>query len=270
MRKREAETDGRLDAEETVIDAILKGKVSVTEDLLTSCVVGALATMPRQYGLLAWLEKARPYGAMRQPLNFGTEPAPRVDVIYWPQTANHGEPDVFVMVEDGPVTHAIVLEAKYGASKSDWDTVDAEDLRRDQLVRYWEALRALDLPEVSADRIRGAEKTVVFVTPHGAPPAEELQESVRRRGEIRLAWLSWRDAWDVAEPFRTSTEAPNGWLLTLLEYLGLTQFRGFGLAHDPTVEFSAWHFDRGGFAAAADVAVSLERPWQYSIQEQRS
>ena len=42
-----------------MIDAILKGKVPLTEDVVTSCVVGMLDKMPREYGLLGWLERAR-------------------------------------------------------------------------------------------------------------------------------------------------------------------------------------------------------------------
>ena len=175
-----------------MIDAILKGKVPVTEDVLTSCVVGMLDKMPREYGLLAWLERARPRGAMHEALHFG--PAAHAKVLYWPRTANHGEPDVFVMVEDGAVAHAIVLEAKNAAlQKSNWDPIDAEDLRGDQLVRYWEALRVLDMPGVSKDLLERAEKTVVYVTQHGTPPVEELQESSRQGASARSdsQWFSW-------------------------------------------------------------------------------
>ena len=241
-----------------VIDAILKGKVPVTEDVVTSCVVGLLDKMGREYGLLAWLERARPRGAMHETLHFG--PAAHAKVLYWPQTA-----DVFVMVEDGAVAHAIVLEAKYGAQKSDWDTIDAQDLRRDQLVRYWEALRALDMPGVSKDWLARAEKIVVYVTQHSTPPVEELQESIDKSGrEIRLAWLSWRDAWDLAEPFRMSGELATAWLLALLEHLGLTQFRGFDSASEPAVADPLWYFDRGGFDSVAKIGVEQELLWRYA------
>lgn len=248
-----------------VIDAILKGKMPVTEDVVTSCVVGMLDNMPREYGLLAWLERARPRGAMHEALHFG--PAAHAKVLYWPRTTSHGEPDVFVMVEGGAVDHAIVLEAKYGAQKSDWDEIDEQDLRGDQLVRYWEALRrnALDMPGLSKDLLARAEKTVVYVTHHGTPPVENLQESVDKcGGEIRLAWLSWRDAWDLAEPFRMSREPATAWLLALLEHLGLTQFRGFSSATEPAVTDRLWCFDRGGFDAVAKIGVEPELLWRYA------
>jgi hypothetical protein len=38
------------------------------------------------------------------------------------------------MVEDGAAAHAIVLEARYGARKSDSDVIDPQDLCHDQLV----------------------------------------------------------------------------------------------------------------------------------------
>ena len=245
-----------------MIDAILKGKLSVTEDVLTSCVVGMLEKLPCEYGLLKWLERARPLGAMREALHFG--PAAHAKVWFWPRTANHGEPDVFVMVEDGTIAHAIVLEAKYGAQKSNWDLIDAQDRRRDQLVRYWEALRLLDMPGVSEDLLERAEKTVVYVTQHGTPPVEELQESLKSVDEIRLAWLSWRDAWDLAERFRTSGEPATAWLLTFLEHLGLMQFRGFDFKTDPIVEAPLWYFDRGGFDAVARIGVAPELLWRYA------
>lgn len=246
-----------------MIDAILKGKMPVIEDVVTSCVVGMLDKMPREYGLLAWLERARPRGAMQEALHFG--PAAHAKVLYWPRTTHHGEPDVFVMVEDGDVAHAIVLEAKYGAPKSDWETIHPEDLRGDQLVRYWKALRVLDMPGVSKDLLERAEKAVVYVTQHGTPPIEELQESIDKSGgEIRLAWLSWRDAWDLAEPFRTSEEPATAWLLALLEHLGLTQFRGFGSASEPVVADPLWHFDRGGFDAVASIVVEQGLLWRYT------
>jgi hypothetical protein len=247
-----------------VIDAILKGKVpDVTEDMVTSCVLGMLDNMPREYGVLAWLERARPHGAMHEALHFG--PAAHAKVLFWPRTTSHGEPDVFVMVEDGAVAHAIVLEAKYGAPKSDWDEIDPQDLCCDQLVRYWEALRLLDMPGVSKDLLKRAEKTVVYVTQHGTPPVEELQESIDKSGsQIRLAWLSWRDAWDLAEPFRMSAKPEAAWLLALLEHLGLTQFRGFDSARESVVADPLWSFDRGGFDAVANIGVEQELLWRYA------
>lgn len=229
--------------------------MAVTEDVVTSCVVGLLDKMPREYGLLAWLERARPRGAMdKKALSFG--PAADHKVFYWPRTTNHGEPDVLVMVKEGTAYHAIVLEAKYGAPKTVLDTLDPQDLRRDQLVCYWEALRLLDMSAV--DVLEGTEKTVVYVTQHGTPPEEELQESiVKSGGKIRLAWLSWRDAWELAEPFRRSGSPVTDWLLALLEYLGQTQFRGFRSASEPAVAANLlWYVDRGGSAAVAQEASS--------------
>lgn len=246
-----------------MIEAILKRKLLVTEDVLTSCVVGLLDKMPRGHGLLAWLERAQPRGAMHEALHFG--PEAHVTVSYWPRTAAHGEPDVLVIVEDGSVAHAIVLEAKYGAPKSDWNEIEADDLRRDQLVRYWEALRGRDIPGVSQDLLARADKTVVYVTQHGTPPVEELQESIdKSRGEIRLAWLSWRDAWDLAQSLRTSAEPETIWLSALLEHLGLTHFRGFASASECVVAEPVWSFDRGGFDAVATMDVAAEVRWWYA------
>ena len=110
-----------------------------------------------------------------------------------------------------------------------------------------------------------AEKIVVYVTQHSTPPVEELQESIDKSGrEIRLAWLSWRDAWDLAEPFRMSGELATAWLLALLEHLGLTQFRGFDSASEPAVADPLWYFDRGGFDSVAKIGVEQELLWRYA------
>lgn len=235
-----------------MIDAILKGKVPAKEDVLTSCVVGMLDNMPRECGLLAWLERARPYGAMRETLHFS--PAAHANVLYRPRTANHGCPDVLVMVTDedeGDASHAIVLEAKYGALKANWDSIDPQDV--DQLSRYWKALNAADMPDVPEAFLTRAKKTVVYVTEHSTPPVEELKESIDKSGgKIRLAWLSWRDAWHLVEPHSMSREPVTVWLLALLEYLGLTQFRGFLSASEPAVTDLLWYFDRGGFDAGGE------------------
>ena len=106
------------------------------------------------------------------------------------------------------------------------------------------------MPDVPEAFLTRAEKTVVYVTEYSTPPVEELQESIDKSGgKIRLAWLSWRDAWDLVEPFSMSGEPVTAWLLALLEYLGLTQFRGFLSASEPAVADLLWYFGRGGFEA---------------------
>jgi hypothetical protein len=91
---------------------------------------------------------------MDEALHFG--PAAHAKVLYWPRTVRHGEPDALVMVTDGDDSHAIVLEAKYDAQKSNWDSTDPQDV--DQLARYWKALNASDIagvPGHATGRFRG-------------------------------------------------------------------------------------------------------------------
>ena len=174
-----------------MIDAILKGKMPLTEDVVTSCVVGMLDSMPREHGLLAWLERAQPCGAMHEALHFG--PAAHAKVIYWPRTTKHFEPDVFVMVEDGAVAHAIVLEANT-ALRSRTGTTDPQDLCCDQLVRYWEALRRLDMPGASRPCWSGPRRPW-FTLPTTARPRRSVAGEHRqkqRRDPTRMVVLARR------------------------------------------------------------------------------
>lgn len=248
-----------------MIDAILRGKLTTTEDVLTSCVVGLLAESPREHGLLAWLERARPYAALAAPLRFG--PDATFQVVYWPQTTEHGEPDVLVEVLDGRRTHAILIEAKYGAPKSDWVDLEDGDQRRDQLARYWSALRRGDLACMGVERLGRCEQTVIYVTAHGSPPMSELSGSIEaaRDPSLRLAWLSWRDAWSVAAAGMHAGRAAFAGrsLCALLEHLGLTQFRGVADRILPLVTSKCWFFEHGGFEACARPEVRAQSGWHY-------
>jgi hypothetical protein len=54
----------------------------------------------------------------------------------------------------------------------------------DQLVKYWQGMKVIH-PEILHDH-----KTVIYLTSHAIPPVEELAETLNRKKEMRLGWLS--------------------------------------------------------------------------------
>lgn len=226
------------------------------EDLLTSTVFGLLRYLPFDQGLGAILRRARVVqrggaevrcapmsdwlrlaGGLSRPLEF------------WPRLQRGGEPDLRLTFAGG--NEVVLIEVKLHSGKSqlaqdgpdtddeDADVDDANDEREaridpDQLVRYFEG----QLWELSA----GARLSIIYLTSHVLPPLAELGESFDRaeRGDIRLAWLSWRDVWAVAEEAKVhaSPDGPAADIAKLLRHKGLFQFNGFRRSELPNLQGS--------------------------------
>src|SRR5262249_29762054 len=110
-----------------------------------------------------------------------------VKVEFWPHWPAYGEPDVLLTLLDAdrkPVV-VVLVEADFSPAESD----DAPDL--EQLLRDWQGLQALR--EVHS----GADPRLIYLSRHAAPPKEDLAKLVKRVPEVQLAWLSWRDIWEV-------------------------------------------------------------------------
>jgi hypothetical protein len=227
-----------------MIFAELRGKLGVdysraherAEDLLTSTVFGLLRYLTPADGLLAILQRARPVRVENgtivtrsDPNWLELDPVADISVEFWPYWPGYGEPDVLLTLRDRAAQplSLVLIEAKLHSSKSGRAGVDDEPTDEgaadpDQLVRYWRGLQVLPgFPSVP--------RCIVYLTKHGAAPAEELTESVRRAPGIRLAWLSWRDVWAVADS-APRTNLPAADLARLLAYKGLKNFNGFGAA----------------------------------------
>jgi hypothetical protein len=220
------------------------------EDLLTSTVFGLLRYLPLADGLLAVLRSARPVRVVGekvviQPADawLDLERVAKVEIDFWPYWPRYGEPDVLLTLwaADGSAVASVVIEAKLHAQKSGRASDDelADDAPDpDQLVRYWQGLQSGKAVQV------GTETSVIYLTRHGAAPAEELAESVRRAPAMRLAWLSWRDVWEVAE--RLASRCPGNLvaadLARLLDHKGLKHFNGF--EGKPWQTPSVWRFWR--------------------------
>ncbi len=251
-----------------MIFAELRGKLGVdysraherAEDLLTSTVFGLLRYLTPADGLLAILQRARPVRVEDGTIEARPDPnwlevglVADVGVEFWPYWPGYGEPDVLLTLRDraGQPVSLVLIEAKLHSPKSGRAGVDDELTEEgaadpDQLVRYWRGLQVLPgFPSIP--------RHLVYLTKHGAAPAGELAESVRRAPEMRLAWLSWRDIWAVADS-AAGTSLPAADLAQLLAYKGLKNFNGFGAV--PWQPHPASHFWRrhGWFTRA--------QPWR--------
>lgn len=164
-----------------MLSLALRGKISITEDVVTAAVFDALAA-GNDVGL--W----RRILATVQP---GLPDIPDFDEIaveLWPKTAE-GEPDVRVrLLRRATAVATIVVEAKLGAPKSGTGELLPTGTAGDQLARY----------------LRGESKTetnvfLLYLTHHLLPPKSDLQESISwlhqcECGNLadRLLWTSWR------------------------------------------------------------------------------
>jgi hypothetical protein len=203
------------------------------EDLLTSTVFGLLRYLPPADGLLAVLRRARPVRVSGQRVEVGEpgvdwfdlERVAEVRIDFWPPWGKHGEPDLLLTLRDGnrkPVA-VVVIEAKLYSPKSGRASDDnslADDAHDpDQLVNYWKGLQ-------SRDDVPAGKASVIYLTRHGAPPIEELVESARRAPAMQLAWLSWRNVWEVVEGLAGASLVADD-LARLLAHKGLKHFNGF-------------------------------------------
>jgi hypothetical protein len=224
-----------------MIFAELRGKLGVNysraperaEDLLTSTAFGLLRYLAPADGLLAILHLARPVRIEGDKILIRPDPdwlavgtIGDISIEFWPYWPGYGEPDVLLTLRDpaGRAAALVAVEAKLHSPKSgrvrgDDEPVEEEVADPDQLVRYWLGLQALKGGPSTLRRL-------VYLTKHGAAPAEELAESVRRAPGMQLAWLSWRDVWAVVAS-AAGNSLPAADLAQLLAYKGLKNFNGF-------------------------------------------
>ena len=204
-----------------MVDADIRGKLAVdacrahdrAEDLFTSTVFGLLRYLPARRGIIALLERARPamlFDGRAKVCAGSTETAVWIDLStaqcfeteFWPSFGRHGQPDVLIRLLDthGRCIHTVVIEAKLFSAKSGgWGDSDKEDDTApdpDQLFKYWQGLHS------GCHAENAGKKSVLYLTSHSVPPVAELGESLRRaqayQPPIRLAWLNWRDVWQIA------------------------------------------------------------------------
>ena len=266
-----------------MIDAELRGKLGAgfsraherAEDLLTSTVFGLLRYIDWACGVGAIVQRARVASLCGGAAILRSDPgwlgveAVSGRVMLWPPAGPFGQPDVFVTLLDrhGAATAEVIFEVKLFSGKSsvagadvDVATTRPADVDPDQLVRYWQWLASRSKASTSVI------KALVYLTAHAIPPLDDLSESLHRAPAMRLAWLSWRDVWMVAQACRDSLPAED--LTRLLAHRGLSWFDGFASSSTP-VAFSERRFWQGAcwFAPAAAEGLEdeclLQRFWRH-------
>ena len=251
-----------------MLHGVVRRKFSLTEDQLTSCVISYLDLLP-QAVFLGWLGRAaaaRP-GQTSAPTFKSTATLER---HLWPRTLTHGEPDALVIVKDAGRAHAIIIEAKYGAAKSQWSScLDTDDLnqreRYDQLTRYGKALREGDFPDLPRRAIGDAEHMIVYLTADGAPPRSELEESLRHAPDLPLYWLSWHALALELEHVELQNDTQRlaaSALRQLLLALGFDVFSDFKPRVRPVDAEAVWHFERRLFVLEPSQVVNVNQVWK--------
>lgn len=200
-----------------MLSAALKGKIPITEDVLTAALFDALVETSESKILRHLLAQAEKLSRGRLEL-----PAwEHFTIQLWKQT-DAGEPDVLIELLQGahPVAR-VVVEVKFGAGKSGEGELEDEPGRGDQLARY----------AVEEAKAGPAPVFVVYLTEHACMPSEELEISQRVIAESSqaerikgLAWLSWRDVEGVLSAGPPGS--PLGRVAQVLQRVDMFRFGG--------------------------------------------
>jgi hypothetical protein len=171
-----------------MLSVVLRGKLAITEDVLTAAVFDAFASSADVTAIRDLVTESRGL--------IGTPTLPAYDAAtleLWPRLST-GEPDVRItLLSDQRVVGTVLVEAKLGASKSGQGMTDSgydePPVVDDQLARYLIGQARLDPTCV-----------LIYLAHHATMPAEDLQASAAclgclGRGDLasRLYWLPWRD-----------------------------------------------------------------------------
>jgi len=230
-----------------MIEALIKGKLSLSEDILTSVVFGFLRNLPDI--LIDFLKTAKNLSGTSLPITI--LPAGEIHYEFWPfyQAPDfHGkgaQPDVVIKAGDEWV---IVLEVKYISGKSGAGISEDEETQdiklHDQLAReYFAAL----------EKKIGNNFFILYVTSHSEPPEDEIKETIRAVEKIEVAhktiiesslyWTKWQALHRIAEDFIKKSPVSDisrnlaKEFLKFLSWAGFIEFQGFRKVQIPGEAF---------------------------------
>jgi hypothetical protein len=227
-----------------MLAALLRGKLSREqenlEDLITSCVFGALRYMPIEHGLAKLLQ----FAAFEDgsPLLRSAGQLQCAKFSFWPwllETECVGaEPDILIeLVDSRGKKFLLLVEAKLWSDKS--SSPDEGPKPNDQLAKEWDNLVALC-------QRSDAQPMMLYVTADTRVPIDAFSESrnefaskrpqLARTLPFSCAWLSWRH---VARAFSRADGLIEADLVALVYRLGLTFFGGFTAITPPS---DTWSF----------------------------
>jgi hypothetical protein len=188
-----------------MIEAVLKNKLKLDEDCLTSTVWGLLKYQALRPILARFL--ARSTLVERNEVHLGKKISERrlkagqVKILFWRAVSPFGEPDILLVGEN----FALVVEVKYNAKLSG----------PDQLRKYWKLLN---------EKYPKKKHHVIYLTKDWVTPrlnTAGMKES--------LWWLSWHElslvVGGLANKNSTAGEIRED-LIRFLDHLGLSFYRG--------------------------------------------
>ena len=177
----------------------IRKKQAISEDALTASLGDFLEEFEEPSLLVKIIEKAK---LVRQDgkLGAGNPEIPRefdrYELELWPRWLE-GEPDMVIrFYSRDQIVSGVVIEAKYGASKSGEGVDEAGEIH-DQLARYAKGMYR---------ELSGKDQVIViYLTGSSVPPYKELSDSWQMISEKvkglspgnSLAWLWWGDIDDV-------------------------------------------------------------------------
>jgi len=203
--------------------ALLKGKLSQMEDILTSSAFGVMKYLEPERVLIPFPAKAS--------LPDGGKPLASIHVAaqptyeFWPWLTEPGcndcESDLLIRITSSDERKFLILvEVKYLSGKS--SRVRDGKNSDDQLTRQWENLRSLASNE-------SREPVLIYLTSDFCCPVAEIEISQRELArhnheKASILWLSWRHLWAL---IRKERHVMLRDLASVLKHLDLTIFSGF-------------------------------------------
>jgi len=209
--------------------ALLKGKLSQKEDILTSSAFGVMKYLEPERVLIPFLAKAS--------LPDGSKPLASIHVAaqpayeFWPWLTEPGcnncESDLLIRITSSDERKFLILvEVKYLSGKSS----KAKDEKRsnDQLALQWNNLESLAQNE-------SREPVLIYLTAAFCCPVAEIEASQEdlaehKHKEANILWLSWRHLWAL---IRNEKHEMLGDLASVLDHLNLAIFSGFSEKKTP-------------------------------------
>jgi hypothetical protein len=200
-----------------MINADIRGRTGIPEDVLTSCCLGLLQLLPDE-NLIEILSLSRHYNGQMPDFT-------RVDTCreleFWPSLEGNFPDAIATLGSDLTGRKLkIVIEVKHGSGKSGND--------EDQLVKYYNA---------ATRQYKNHEVFVIYLTHHRDMPATELTESLSYLTETaHIYWLSWCTVarWSGEQLLtRKRSVAEFRILTTLNSYLVFKGYRRFDKLYTP-------------------------------------
>lgn len=230
-----------------MFEALIHGKLSSQqenmEDVLTSCVFGAMKVLRPSAGIYSFLSQAHRFNGQSSELSSLSDrddDSVQVEYTFWPKWTGRNchpcEPDVLIRIRS--TQQVILIEAKLRSGKS--SNADGSPWPYDQLAREWDNLLR---------RSDGFRPVLIYLTADDAMPRQAIQDAIDEFEAKRPAspqpdiyWLSWQQLMTL-DPHQHDLVVG---LQDIVQKLNLLPFTGFS----PILKVPNWTFvtlDEGNY-----------------------